>query len=127
VRLEVPAADERVLLCLPGIDAAALVKVAINGTEAGVIAWPPYELDVTPFVRGGDNQIAVELVATLRNLLGPHHRPQGEPDQCWTQDYILRPEWLADLDALRAHWTDDYFFLRFGLQEGAWVRYLEAT
>ena len=39
-------------------------------------AWPPYELDITPLVRDGDNRIAVELVATLRNLLGPHHRGQ---------------------------------------------------
>jgi len=127
VHLEAPVGGERVLLCLPGIDAAALVRVWCNGQEAGFISWPPYELEITPLVQDGENKIAVELVSTLRNLFGPHHRPEGEPDQCWTQDYILRPEWLADPDLLRARWTGDYFFLRFGLPEGACVQYVKAT
>jgi hypothetical protein len=64
------------------------------------------------------------VVSTLRNLLGPHHRPDGEPDQCWTRDYILDPDWLDDEAQLRGHWTDDYFFLRFGLPDGARIRYV---
>jgi hypothetical protein len=127
VRLQAPAEGERVVLHLPGIDAAALVQVRVNGAAAGAIAWPPYELEITPHVREGDNQLAVELVATLRNLLGPHHRPEGEPDQCWNRDYVLRPEWLADPETLAAHWTDDYIFLRFGLREGACLRYMPST
>ena len=56
----------------------------------------------TPRHIQGDNEIAVELVSTLRNLLGPHHRPEGEPEQCWNRDYVLQPAWLDDPETLAA-------------------------
>jgi hypothetical protein len=126
VSLEAPAADERIVLELPGIDAAALVKVHVNGSEAGIIMWAPYEVDITSLVKPGENQIEVELVSTLRNLLGPHHRPLGEPDQCWGTDYTLYPNWLKDEETLREKWTDDYFFLNFGIREGSRIKYLDS-
>jgi hypothetical protein len=124
VSLEMPTAGERVVLELPGIDAAALVKVRINEAEAGVIMWMPYELDITSLVKPGENKIEVELISTLRNLLGPHHRPQGEPDQCWGTDYTLYPNWLKDEEERNAQWTDDYFFLNFGIMKAACIKYL---
>jgi hypothetical protein len=124
VSLEAPQEGERAVLELPAIDAAALVVVRVNGREAGAIMWPPYEIDVTSLVKEGENEIEVELVSTLRNLLGPHHRPAGEPDQCWGTDYTLYPEWLEDETLLRAHWTDDYFFLNLGIGPGARIRYV---
>jgi hypothetical protein len=69
------------------------------------------------------DEIAVTLTGTPRNLLGPRRRPQGEPDQCWTWDYLCAPEWLEDKATLDAHWTDDYVLLRFGHPPGAHVRY----
>jgi hypothetical protein len=124
VVLRAPRPGERIVLAVPGIDAAALAKVRVNDTDAGAIMWAPYECDITSLVRDGENCIEVELIGTLRNLLGPHHRPEGEPDQCWTQDYMLRPEWLADDEARDEHWTDDYFFVRFGIEPGAVIRYI---
>jgi hypothetical protein len=122
--LEAPASGERIVLELPGIDAAALARVLVNGSEAGVIMWAPYEIDVTSFVKTGENQIEVEFISTLRNLLGPHHRPSGEPDQCWGTDYTLYPGWLKDEEVLSERWTDDYFFLKFGIGRGARIKYL---
>jgi hypothetical protein len=127
VDLRAPAPGERVFLALPDIDAAALARVRVNGHDAGALAWPPYEIEIGDHVRDGANEIAVTLTSTLRNLLGPHHRPQGEPDQCWERDYACAPEWRADEATLDAHWTKDYFFLRFGLAPGAHVRYLDAA
>ena len=124
VSLDAPAEGERIVLELPGIDAAALVKVHVNGAEAGVIMWAPYEIDITSLVKTGTNQIEVELVSTLRNLLGPHHRPSGEPDQCWGTDYTLYPNWLKDEEELRKRWTDDYLFLNFGIRKGSRIKYL---
>jgi hypothetical protein len=124
VDLLAPLRGERVLLVLPDIDAAALAHVHVNGREVGVLAWPPFEIEITDHVRAGANEIAVTLTGTLRNLLGPHHRPQGEPDQCWTDDYLCPPEWLEDPETLAARWTGDYTFLPFGLQPGAYVRIL---
>ncbi|MFC1717713.1 glycosyl hydrolase [Candidatus Poribacteria bacterium] len=127
VSLEMPAAEERVVLELPAIDAAALVKVRVNDAEAGVIMWSPYELDITSLVESGENKIAVELISTLRNLLGPHHRPQGEPDQCWGTDYTLYPNWLKDEEEQNEKWTDDYFFLNFGIAQKVCIKYLSPS
>ncbi|MBN1640783.1 MAG: hypothetical protein JXA09_06085 [Anaerolineae bacterium] len=124
VELPAPARAERVVLSLPDIGAAALARVRVNGCDVGAVAWPLYEVEITDQVRGGANEIAVTLTSTLRNLLGPHHRSQGEPDQCWTADYVCAPEWRQDQALLDAHWTDDYVLLRFGLAPGARVRYL---
>ena len=123
VSLEAPSEDERVVLELPGIDAAALVKVYVNGSEAGFIMWAPYEIDITSLVKSGENKIEVELISTLRNLLGPHHRPEGEPDQCWGTDFTLYPNWLKDEEQRNANWTDDYFFLNFAVVQGACIRW----
>ena len=124
VALRAPRPGERVFLELPTIDAAALAHVDVNGVRAGTIAWAPYEVEITDWLRDGENEVAVTLVSTLRNLLGPHHRPEGEPDQCWTRDYILDPDWLGDEAELQAHWTDDYFSLQFGIPDGARIRYV---
>jgi hypothetical protein len=45
----------------------------INGQECGVIYRPPYEYDVTPFLKDGNNTITIAVVGTLKNTLGPHH------------------------------------------------------
>ncbi len=58
---------------------AALVKVSVNGSFAGIAAWGDFSVDVTEFVRPGVNGIALELVLGNRNLLGPHHAKRAEP------------------------------------------------
>ena len=125
LRLEAPADGERVVLELPSLD-AALVKLRVNGRDAPSICWPPYQSDITRLVSEGENTIELEFVSTLRNLLGPHHRAAGEPDNTW------HTAWSPDGDVkLREHpeeasgWTDDYFSLHLGLRAPATVSYLE--
>jgi len=48
-------------------------EVHVNGAQAGVIGWPPYEVDISDFIRNGDNEIEVVVSGSLKNLLGPHH------------------------------------------------------
>jgi hypothetical protein len=45
----------------------------VNDELAGIIAFDPFELDVTKYLKDGKNKISVNVVGTLRNLLGPHH------------------------------------------------------
>ena len=47
--------------------------VAINGEPVGIIAFRPFELDVTKYVSPGTNRIDIIVYGTLRNTLGPHH------------------------------------------------------
>ncbi len=54
----------------------SVAKVLVNGQEAGFIASPPWEQDVTKWMRAGANRIEVVVIGTLKNTLGPHH---GDP------------------------------------------------
>jgi hypothetical protein len=117
--LDRPADGERVVLALPELH-AVLAKVRVNGQPAGEILWPPYEVDITEQVAEGENEIEIELVSSLRNLLGPHHRSTGEPTHTWGTAFDCppdrgRPEHPEELEA---KWTDDYFFVQFGAKLG---------
>ncbi len=50
-----------------------LAEVLVNGKHAGIIAWQPYELDVSRFAVPGKNRVEVVVYGSLKNLLGPHH------------------------------------------------------
>ncbi len=51
----------------------SVAEVAVNGKPAGFIDAPPWECDVTGWVKRGSNNIQVTVIGTLKNLLGPHH------------------------------------------------------
>lgn len=50
-----------------------VAAVRVNGTPAGVIYSEPDRLAVTQLLKEGANHIEVEIVGSLKNLLGPHH------------------------------------------------------
>lgn len=56
-----------------------VARVIVNGQKAGIIGWPPYSLDITAHLQEGNNEVAVEVVGSLRNLFGPHHREELTP------------------------------------------------
>lgn len=53
-------------------DERACVKVSANGKEK-MIAWQPYEADITDLVSDGAERITVTYVLTRRNTFGPLH------------------------------------------------------
>lgn len=53
-------------------------EVFVNGVKTGIIAYKPYELDVTPFLNSGENEIKVVCIGSLANLYGPHYSPRAE-------------------------------------------------
>ncbi|HKO82705.1 MAG TPA: hypothetical protein VJU78_20000, partial [Chitinophagaceae bacterium] len=58
--------------------AGTVASVKVNGAEAGVIAYDPYELNISKYLRTGNNKIEVSVTGSLKNLLGPHHNaPKG--------------------------------------------------
>ena len=52
--------------------AGALCRIRIDGSDTGAIAFPPYELTV-PALNAGRHEVEIEVVGTLRNLLGSHY------------------------------------------------------
>jgi len=88
-----------------------LFRVLVNGKDAGEVAWQPWECDVTAQVRSGINRIAIEVVSSLRNIMGPLHHVDGER-LTWTGPAQFEDE---------AKWTDDYVLAPYGLLRGAEV------
>ncbi len=82
---------------------AAVAHVRLNGQPAGTLAWPPHRVDVTAALQPGENQVEIELVGTLRNLLGPHHQAGGDGD-------MTGPGEFRD----KSRWTDDVILVPFG-------------
>ncbi|MFN2271263.1 MAG: hypothetical protein ACK2US_10530 [Anaerolineae bacterium] len=97
-----PAFGGRVVLEMHNLH-AAVAHVYVNGQQTGTVAWPPHRLDITEGVRPGENVIEIELVGTLRNLLGPHHLNGG--DLAWTGPREFRD---------KNRWTDDTILVPFG-------------
>ena len=54
----------------------SIAKVTVNGKAAGLIDAPPWECDVTKWIKRGQNEVEVTVIGTLKNTLGPHH---GKP------------------------------------------------
>ncbi len=71
--MPVPAANYGRIVVSSGDWSGSLADVRVNGKPAGIIAFPPFELDVTSLVRPGRNTVEVTVYGTLKNTLGPHH------------------------------------------------------
>jgi len=98
--------------------------VRLNGIDCGTLRSAPYCADVSHALREGKNVLTLELVNTLRNLLGPHHRPLGEigntfgggykfPNAAWAGG---TPGWydhrVPDTDS----WTESYMLTKLGVK-----------
>lgn len=102
-RVNLPGEAQRVVLECQKPD-APVCAVYVNGQYAGLLAWHPYEVDITDLVHEGENEITVEVFTSPRNLLGPLHHRQGEL-------FGVGPESFTAGDA----WTDEYQFVPVGL------------
>ena len=50
-----------------------------NGRRAAVLGWRPYRADITDFVKAGENDLAIEVIGSPRNLFGPRHTFERYP------------------------------------------------
>ena len=68
----------------------ALAEIAVDGKQAGTIAFPPYELDLANGLTPGVHEVRVVVYGTLKNLLGPHHNspPRG---MAWPGNFQKSP------------------------------------
>jgi hypothetical protein len=51
-------------------DVRETVEVTVNDESAGIRLWPPYSIDVTDFLKVGENSITLSVSNTAENLLG---------------------------------------------------------
>ncbi len=67
--------SERVVIAAK--DPADMVEFIINGAYAGVRAWAPFELDITPLVKPGINTVEIRVTNSIANALISKPRPSG--------------------------------------------------
>ncbi|MBQ2890585.1 MAG: hypothetical protein IJE44_02935 [Clostridia bacterium] len=88
------------------------VLVEVNGNFAGKIIWNPTELDLSEYLKEGENNVRLTLVNNLRNMLGPHHLEEGE-SHCVLPASFLKEKcvWVSE----PMEWNDGYCFVETGL------------
>ncbi|OCT16762.1 hypothetical protein A8709_08865 [Paenibacillus pectinilyticus] len=99
-------------------------KLRINGDEVRSFLWEPYEADISPWLRIGENLIEIELTNSCRNLLGPHHHIQGEIYKVGPSSFTDTPGWTdRGVEKGTPMYTNRYCFVQFGLQASPYIRY----
>ncbi len=102
-----PQKGERVMLSAPDFN-GAMIRVLINGMDAGYLAWPPYETDITKFLRPGvPAEITLELFGSRRNTFGPLHQTNLNPHWIWPHNFVTEG----------ADWSDGYRVKPCGLMK----------
>ncbi len=103
---------------------APLVKVYVNNVFVKTSLWAPYTADITQVLKDGENIIKLQLFASNRNLLGPHHHIDGECYNVGPESFTGKWSWVerkSEADATeitdrnKNYWTDTYSFVNFGI------------
>ncbi|MAX25775.1 MAG: hypothetical protein CMJ19_14850 [Phycisphaeraceae bacterium] len=103
-----------------------VVVPTVNGQKLQPLAWCPWELDITESLIAGENRIELELVNSLRNLLGPLHHRDGELTRVAPQSFGGGTSWTCGgagdddwydvrLEREPRIWRDDYHMVALGL------------
>lgn len=106
---------------------ACVCHVEINDIYCGTVFAAPYEINVSKAVKKGRNKLKLTFNNTLRNLLGPYHRPRGEmgclfstyadTDGPWIWDPNSDPKWQENRFIDHSSWTDSYLCVPFGVSD----------
>jgi len=83
-------------------------EVLVNGKPAGIIAWQPYELDVTSLLKEGENEVVVKICGSLKNTFGFFYQHND--------NWIFGPHsWNEAPDKIPP--ASEYFLMDYGLYE----------
>lgn len=102
--------------------AAVTAAVRVNGEEAGLVWKTPRTVPVGGLLARGRNRIGVTLTTSLRNMLGPHHHPDGELLFVTPGSFACEKGWSGRLPG-RHCVPNDYNVVDFGLGGNAVLRY----
>jgi hypothetical protein len=66
-------------------------QIIVNDQSAGFVVFGSQQIDVTKFLKGGNNKICVIIYGTPKNLLGPHHVGKRR-GSAWPNAFQRAPE-----------------------------------
>ncbi len=109
---------------------AATAEVYLNGVLQGNVSFEPLRIRLNN-ARLGANSVTIRLYGTLRNTLGPWHRPVGEIGAAWggysfpnlpwlgadNFDGTVDMNWYEDRTPDKKGWTESYLLLPFGVKD----------
>jgi len=112
-------------LCI-GVMNAGAGAVYLNGQWIGDILRAPAEIPLGGARTEGLNRLEIRLYSTLRNAIGPFHRPRGEigslfgggyenPDAAWLSLHTDTPGWENDPEGQFPAWWDNYSLVPLGI------------
>jgi hypothetical protein len=85
-----------------------VVEVIVNGSPAGLIAWQPYECNVSSLLKEGENKITVKITGSLKNTFGFFYQEAN--------NWIYGPHsW--NYSPGKAPQAEGYFLPEYGLME----------
>ncbi len=88
-KIEIPTESTELTLQIPSWD-GAVIRVLLDGEEAGLIGFAPYELTV-PASSAGTHRLGIEVVGDLRNLLGGHFSEAIPSRWAWEDHPATQP------------------------------------
>jgi len=101
---------------------AVTATVHVNGQEASTVWKSPRVAPVGGMLVRGRNRIMITLTTSLRNMLGPHHHPDGEVLWVSPQSFACQRGWFGR-NAGHSCVPDDYNVVDFGLAGEVVLRY----
>ena len=105
--------NTKYVLSLKKLNAPAAM-LEINSKRCQTLMFAPFSADITEYIKDGENELKITLLSGNRNLLGPHHKPQGEIYSVGPSTFTDKYGW-AD-DKTKPAWTNNYSFVRFGVE-----------
>ena len=84
---------ERLFVTIPEYRGVAL-RILVDGKPAGLIAWPPQELEITGLVKNGTFELGIEVIGSRRNSHGPFYCENKWPS--WTGPGQFKEEMVKD-------------------------------
>ena len=92
----------------------AVARIRVNGKDAGEMMFSR-TLELAGQLIEGDNVIEVTITNSMRNLMGPHHRPDPEPHVVYPNLLSYEGEWNGrECEG----YLPTYAFVKFGLKMG---------
>ncbi len=120
--ISVTDTDKKVTLLGRGINSVAL---KVNGKHVATKLYPPYEVDISSYLKVGDNVFELTLKNNLRNMQGPFHHTDGElfwvtPASFYREACVFAPIEGKAYEAchdVRDDFTDKIQLVHMGLTE----------
>jgi hypothetical protein len=95
-------------------------RVYVNGAFAGTMVLDDSALDISAYTKVGENEIAISLTSSLRNMYGPHHiRGLGEKYGIIPRMFTFRGAWNGAEATLfdGTYFKPDYKYVPFGVSK----------